>query len=119
MTCTLRELIDALPSPHLLAPAVESDRKRLLDAPIRSVCCDSRAAGADSLFFCLRGMRSDGHDFASVAYRQGTRAFVVEQPLPALPRDAAVIRVPDTGAASRPGISAPTVPILPGCISRP
>ena len=44
MTCTLRELIDALPSPHLLAPAAESDREHLLDAPIRSVCCDSRAA---------------------------------------------------------------------------
>ena len=99
MTCTLRELIDALPSPHLLAPAAESDRERLLDAPIRSVCCDSRAAGADSLFFCLRGTRSDGHAFASAAYRQGARAFVVEQPLPALPRDAAVIRVPDSRAA--------------------
>ena len=67
MTCTLRELIDALPSPHLLAPAAESDREHLLDAPIRSVCCDSRDAGADSLFFCLRGMRIDGHDFASAA----------------------------------------------------
>lgn len=106
MTCTLRELIDALPSPHLLAPAAESDRERLLDAPIRSVCCDSRAAGADSLFFCLRGMRSDGHDFASAAYRQGARAFVVEQPLPALPRDAAVIRVPDSRAALADGAAA-------------
>ena len=106
MTCTLRELIDALPSPHLLAPAAESDRERLLDAPIRSVCCDSRAAGADSLFFCLRGMRSDGHDFAPAAYRQGTRAFVVEQPLPALPRDAAVIRVPDSRAALADGAAA-------------
>ncbi len=99
MTRTLRELAGALLPSLLTAPAAGGDPARLPDIPIRDICCDSRAAGAGSLFFCLRGARADGHAFASAAYRQGTRAFVAEQPLPDLPPDAIVILVSDSRAA--------------------
>lgn len=105
MTCPLRELIKALPSPVFLAPATEEARRRALDTPVRDICYDSRTAGAGSLFFCLRGAKSDGHAFAPAAYRQGTRVFVGEEPL-RLPPDAVVIRVADSRAALADGAAA-------------
>jgi UDP-N-acetylmuramoyl-L-alanyl-D-glutamate--2,6-diaminopimelate ligase len=42
---------------------------------------DSRRAGPGTLFFCVPGLRSDGHDFAAAAVRAGAAALVVERPL--------------------------------------
>lgn len=54
---------------------------------------------AETLFFCLRGPRHDGHRFIREAWDQGVRAFVTdhrpEEPLPG----AAYLVVPDTLAA--------------------
>jgi UDP-N-acetylmuramoyl-L-alanyl-D-glutamate--2,6-diaminopimelate ligase len=48
---------------------------------VGSLAYDSRAAGPGSLFFCVTGFRSDGHDFAPDAVRSGAAALVVERPL--------------------------------------
>jgi UDP-N-acetylmuramoyl-L-alanyl-D-glutamate--2,6-diaminopimelate ligase len=51
------------------------------DAEISSLAYDSRAAGPGTLFFCVRGVRSDGHEFASQVVDAGAAALVVERPL--------------------------------------
>ena len=43
---------------------------------ITALTYDSRKAQTGSLFFCLRGARSNGEDFAPAAYAQGCRCFV-------------------------------------------
>ena len=50
-----------------------------LDIKITSVCYDSRKAVKDSVFFCLVGAISDGHDYAMDAYSRGCRVFVCER----------------------------------------
>jgi UDP-N-acetylmuramoyl-L-alanyl-D-glutamate--2,6-diaminopimelate ligase len=60
---------------------------------------DSRAAGPDSLFFCVPGERSDGHDFAADAVARGAPGIVVERVLDV---EAAQIVVPSVRAAIGP-----------------
>ncbi len=48
---------------------------------ITSLAYDSRAVRPGSLFFCVKGFRSDGHDFAAQAVARGAAALVVERPL--------------------------------------
>src|SRR3954467_1985809 len=38
---------------------------------------DTRGVGPGSLFFCVRGERHDGHDFAAAAVERGAAALVV------------------------------------------
>ena len=68
------------------------------DADITYVCNDSRKAGPDCLFVCIRGYVSDGHNYAMSAYANGARVFLAERPLD-LPGDACVICCPDTRIA--------------------
>ena len=63
-----------------------------LDTEIESLEYDSRKSDAGTIFFCLPGARSDGHDFAMQAYSNGCRAFVLERYLD-LPDDAAQLKV--------------------------
>jgi UDP-N-acetylmuramoyl-L-alanyl-D-glutamate--2,6-diaminopimelate ligase len=48
---------------------------------ITSLAYDSRAATAGTLFFCVPGHDSDGHDHAADALARGAAALVVERPL--------------------------------------
>ncbi len=66
---TLKELFARIPSEIFGNTETE----------IGSIEYDSRKAGKDSLFFCLRGAKTDGHDFALRAYDYGCRAFAVEK----------------------------------------
>jgi UDP-N-acetylmuramoyl-L-alanyl-D-glutamate--2,6-diaminopimelate ligase len=52
-------------------------------APVEIVdlAYDARAVEPGSLFFCVPGTRSDGHDFAANAVGSGAVALVVERPL--------------------------------------
>jgi UDP-N-acetylmuramoyl-L-alanyl-D-glutamate--2,6-diaminopimelate ligase len=55
----------------------------LLDArvEIAGLAYDSRQVTPGALFFCVRGLRSDGHDHAPAAIAAGAVALVVERPL--------------------------------------
>ena len=48
---------------------------------IADLAYDSRRAGPGTLFFCVRGLTSDGHEFAHRAVEQGAAALVVERQL--------------------------------------
>lgn len=66
---------------------------------IRQVSTDSRTGACvpDVLFFALKGVRNDGHDYVGEMYRCGVRNFVLRR-LPGgkeLPSDACVILVGD------------------------
>jgi UDP-N-acetylmuramoyl-L-alanyl-D-glutamate--2,6-diaminopimelate ligase len=65
-------------------------------AEVRDLAYDAGAADAGALFFCVRGERVDGHDFAGEAVANGAVALVVERPLAlAVPQ----LVVPDSRAA--------------------
>jgi UDP-N-acetylmuramoyl-L-alanyl-D-glutamate--2,6-diaminopimelate ligase len=50
-------------------------------AEVRDLAYDARAAGPGALFFCVPGVRRDGHEFAAEAVANGAVALVVERPL--------------------------------------
>jgi UDP-N-acetylmuramoyl-L-alanyl-D-glutamate--2,6-diaminopimelate ligase len=69
------------------------------DPLITNLAFDSRRAGPGTLFFCVRGFRSDGHEFAPAAVAAGAVALVAEEPLGlGVPE----ILVPDARAAMAP-----------------
>jgi len=68
-------------------------------ADVDSLAYDSRAAGTGTLFFCVRGLTSDGHDFAAKAVDAGASALVVERPLEL---GVAEVQVADARAAMAP-----------------
>jgi UDP-N-acetylmuramoyl-L-alanyl-D-glutamate--2,6-diaminopimelate ligase len=53
----------------------------LADVEITALACDSRLVEPGTLFFCVPGFQSDGHDFAARALERGAAALVVERPL--------------------------------------
>lgn len=68
------------------------------DIEITALTTDSRSARRGSLFVCISGARSDGHDFAASAYESGCRCFLAERPLD-LAKDASVTVVSSTRRA--------------------
>lgn len=51
-------------------------------AEITAVDYDSRKVGRGSLFCCLIGEKTDGHNFASMAVEKGASALICQRPLP-------------------------------------
>jgi UDP-N-acetylmuramoyl-L-alanyl-D-glutamate--2,6-diaminopimelate ligase len=78
--------------------AVEAVRGDV-EMEIADLAYDSNRVGPGTLFFCVRGMTSDGHEFASAAVEAGAAALVVERDLD-LP--VPQVRVPDARAAMGP-----------------
>ncbi|MGH2994034.1 MAG: Mur ligase family protein, partial [Solirubrobacterales bacterium] len=69
------------------------------DVEIADLAYDSARAGPGTLFFCVRGMRADGHEFAPDAVERGAAALVVERELePPVPQ----VVVRDARAAMAP-----------------
>ena len=52
------------------------------DVEIGSLACNTRDVVAGSLFFCIPGLKADGHDFAPEAVAAGAAALVCERSLP-------------------------------------
>ncbi len=69
------------------------------DVAIADLAYDSQRVGPGTLFFCVRGMTADGHEFAPGAVERGAAALVVERELDlAVPQ----VKVPDARAAMGP-----------------
>jgi UDP-N-acetylmuramoyl-L-alanyl-D-glutamate--2,6-diaminopimelate ligase len=51
------------------------------DVEVAGLAYDSRLVAPGTLFFCVPGFRSDGHDFAAQAVADGAVGLVVERPL--------------------------------------
>src|ERR687893_2421775 len=51
------------------------------EVPITGLALSSRAVSPGTLFFCVPGFRSDGHDFAPDAVERGAVALVCQRPL--------------------------------------
>jgi len=62
---------------------------------IVDIIYDSRKANIGTMFVCIKGFVTDGHNYASEVYAKGVRVFVAEDELE-LPHDATVIYVKDT-----------------------
>jgi UDP-N-acetylmuramoyl-L-alanyl-D-glutamate--2,6-diaminopimelate ligase len=69
------------------------------DTEITSLAYDSSRVEPGALFFCVRGQRADGHEFAPAAVERGAAALVVEHHLD-LP--VPQVSVPDARAAMAP-----------------
>lgn len=65
------------------------------DKEISSVVFDSRKAGPDSLFLCIKGAVSDGHTYAKEVAEKGASVLVVQEPVE-VPKHVTVIQVPDS-----------------------
>ena len=88
---SLDELVAELPGARVVGDgAVE----------ISELAYDSRKAGPGTLFFCVRGKKVDGHEFARRAVEEGAAALVVERE----PAELAVpqVVVEDSRAAMAP-----------------
>lgn len=70
---------------------------------ITSLAFDHRKVAPGALFFCVRGLTSDGHDFAAAAAEAGAAALVAERDLEL---DLPAIVVPDSRAAMAPAAAA-------------
>jgi UDP-N-acetylmuramoyl-L-alanyl-D-glutamate--2,6-diaminopimelate ligase len=66
---------------------------------VADLAYDSRKAGAGTLFFCVRGEKVDGHQFAAQVIAAGAVALVVEWELEV---DVPQVVVPDARAAMAP-----------------
>src|SRR3954454_16085930 len=64
--------------------AAEGEGDRILGAgsvAVAGLAYDSRKVGVGTLFFCVRGEKVDGHEFAARAIEAGAAALVVEREL--------------------------------------
>ena len=64
-----------------------------LDVPAEDVVYDSRKAGKDTVFVCMKGTNVDSHDFIPDVLKAGTKILVVEREVSEIPEDVTVIRV--------------------------
>lgn len=46
---------------------------------VKNICYHSKEAGQDFLFVCIRGQKSDGHDYVPVVIQQGVSAVMIEK----------------------------------------
>jgi len=68
------------------------------NADILSIEYDSRKVKAGSLFVCIRGFKSDGHEYAETAVDMGAAALIVEN-LPEFETNIPVVQVTDSRIA--------------------
>jgi UDP-N-acetylmuramoyl-L-alanyl-D-glutamate--2,6-diaminopimelate ligase len=65
-----------------------------IEREVTGLAYDSRQVEPDSVFFAIRGEKSDGHDFLPQAAERGAAALVVARPMPR-PGGTVLIRVRD------------------------
>ena len=82
---TLQQLLDG----------IVSDVGPNKDCSIKAITCDSRQVEEGSVFFCVNGTRTDGHDYAAAARSNGAVAIITQRDMGL----AEQVIVPDTGEA--------------------
>ena len=65
-----------------LARSIPAGASVSAEAEVTGLVCDSRKVKKGDLYFCLPGLRVDGHHFAKAAADAGAAALVVERKLP-------------------------------------
>ena len=65
-----------------LARSIPAGAPVSAEAEVTGLVCDSRKVKKGDLYFCLPGLRVDGHNFAKAAADAGAAALVVERKLP-------------------------------------
>ncbi len=75
MIYTIQHIIEIVNGEALSTP--------VLDSTVTDLSFDSRkiSEGASTIFFALKGIKSNGHDYLESAYTQGVRNFVISQKL--------------------------------------
>jgi len=73
--------------------------KANMSAEVRELTFDSRKAGADTIFFAIRGAANDGHDFIAKAIEQGCTTIVLEYGFEHLPESVNFIQVDNSAKA--------------------
>ena len=63
-----------------------------LDTEVNEVVYDSRKAAPGAVFLCMKGSRTDSHDFIPQVLAAGVKVLVAERDVTA-PEDVTVIRV--------------------------
>lgn len=89
MIMKLKELISDIEYKHI---------KGDIDTEISAVAYDSRKVSKGSLFLCIRGYQSDGHNYIKEAIKHGAAALIVEKILD-FDVEIPVIQVADTREA--------------------
>ena len=79
----LKELLTELEY-TLISPSGEEltdagEKEALLEKEIKGIANDSRKVGEGFLFFCIPGLKVDGHRFAAQTARAGAAALIVEK----------------------------------------
>ena len=64
-----------------------------LDCEIKNLTIDSRQVVIGSMFFCIKGLNVDGHNFIDEAIKHGARAIMIENDLNNFDCDAVIIKV--------------------------
>lgn len=64
-----------------------------LEILVKEVVYDSRKAGEETVFVCMKGTNVDSHDFIPTVLAAGTKALVVEREVPGIPEDMTVLKV--------------------------
>ena len=90
----LDTIVRAMSAAEIVGPA---------DPEVTDLAYDSRKVGPGTLFFCVPGLESDGHDFAGTAVEAGAVALVCER---ALNLGVTEVRVDDARAAMAPAAAA-------------
>ncbi len=54
---------------------------KMADIEITGITCDSRKVQNGSIFVCIKGFKSDGHDFAKTALEKGAAVIITERDL--------------------------------------
>jgi len=84
---TLQELVALLPNAKVQGTT---------DFSIEALAHDSRQVVPGTLFVCLSGFKTDGHNYIMQAYRQGAVAVLVEKDVENIPQGLTVITVAAT-----------------------
>ncbi|WP_378951954.1 UDP-N-acetylmuramoyl-L-alanyl-D-glutamate--2,6-diaminopimelate ligase [Pelosinus sp. sgz500959] len=92
MAKALRDLVALLPDAKIQGEA---------DLLIEALAHDSRKVVPGTLFVCLTGFKTDGHQHIAEAYAQGATAVLVEKEVDHIPENLTVITVADTKKAIR------------------